>query len=274
MEGDTLSDFIDDVCGESRLRVEDDLGDGFVRLRSSEAERRQAAQDIRSSEDVVIELLRNARDAGASRIFLATQKTGNERLLTVLDDGQGIPAAQHERIFEPRVTSKLDSAHMDKWGMHGRGMALYSISVNAEEARVLQSEPGLGTSLTVATDTESLAEKADQSTFPCEALGLPLSERSARRILDGAIAALDPLTERLAAESFPRQAHRPSERRRNSKNARSLRLAPEDIDALKRGIGRLMEPVAETYYLEAVGEAEVIVGQEAIRITVPIRTSL
>ena len=86
MEGDTLSDFIDDVCGESRLRVEDDLGDGFVRLRSSEAERRQAAQDIRSSEDVVIELLRNARDAGASRIFLATQKTGNERLLTVLDD--------------------------------------------------------------------------------------------------------------------------------------------------------------------------------------------
>ena len=166
MEGDTLSDFIDDVCGESRLRVEDDLGDGFVRLRSSEAERRQAAQDIRSSEDVVIELLRNARDAGASRIFLATQKTGNERLLTVLDDGQGIPAAQHERIFEPRVTSKLDSAHMDKWGMHGRGMALYSISVNAEEARVLQSEPGLGTSLTVATDTESLAEKADQSTFP------------------------------------------------------------------------------------------------------------
>ena len=83
MEGDTLSDFIDDVCGESRLRVEDDLGDGFVRLRSSEAERRQAAQDIRSSEDVVIELLRNARDAGASRIFLATQKTGNERLLTV-----------------------------------------------------------------------------------------------------------------------------------------------------------------------------------------------
>ena len=84
MEGDTLSDFIDDVCGESRLRVEDDLGDGFVRLRSSEAERRQAAQDIRSSEDVVIELLRNARDAGASRIFLATQKSGNARLLNAI----------------------------------------------------------------------------------------------------------------------------------------------------------------------------------------------
>ena len=90
----------------------------------------------------------------------------------------------------------------------------------------------------------------------------------------GPSAALDPLTERLAAESFPRQAHRASERRRNAKNARSLRLTPEDIDALKRGIGRLMEPVAEAYYLEAVGEAEVVVGQEAIRITVPIRTTL
>ncbi|MFR5091767.1 MAG: ATP-binding protein [Adlercreutzia equolifaciens] len=333
MEGDTLSDFIDDVCGESRLRVEDDLGDGFVRLRSSEAERRQAAQDIRSSEDVVIELLRNARDAGASRIFLATQKTGNARLLTVLDDGQGIPAAQHERIFEPRVTSKLDSAHMDKWGMHGRGMALYSISVNAEEARVLQSEPGLGTTLTVATDTESLPEKADQSTFPrfeqepsgswamrgpknivrtaaefalehrgdllrvprhpggggsdalanlglaslspgrarlrgrrhgicprqaprlwppapmtcscCEALGLPLSERSARRDARWGHRCARPLNRafgrRIVPAAGPSPIRAPA---RNSKNARSQRLAPEDIDALKRGIGRLMEPVA------------------------------
>ena len=120
----------------------------------------------------------------------------------------------------------------------------------------------------------ALAAGPDDLADRCEALGLPLSERSARRILDGTIVALDPLTERLAAESFPRQTHRPSERRRNSKNARSLRLAPEDIDALKRGIGRLMEPVAEAYYLEAVGEAEVIVGQEAIRITVPIRTTL
>ena len=35
-----------------------------------------------------------------------------------------------------------------------------------------------------------------------------------------------------------------------------------------------MEPVAVAYYLDAVGEAEVIVGQAAIRITVPIRTPL
>ena len=54
-----------------RLRVEDDLGDGFVRLRSAEAERRQAAHDIRSTEDIVIEALRNARDAQARTILMA-----------------------------------------------------------------------------------------------------------------------------------------------------------------------------------------------------------
>ena len=51
----------------------------------------------------------------------------------MIDDGDGHPRrAMHERVFEPRVTSKLDTMHMDKWGVHGRGMALYSIAVNAE----------------------------------------------------------------------------------------------------------------------------------------------
>lgn len=104
--------------------------------------------------------------------------------------------------------------------------------------------------------------------------GLPLSERSARRILDGAIVALDPLTERLAAESFPRQAHRPSERRRNSKNARSLRLAPEDIDTLKRGIGRLMEPWRKRIIWKRWARRRSSWARKPIRITVPIRTSL
>ncbi len=358
MADEALTEFIDDVCGESRLRVEADLGDGFVRLRSSEAERRQAAQDIRSSEDIVIELLRNARDAGAQHIFIATQKVGERRLLTVIDDGAGIPDALHERVFEPRVTSKLDSAHMDKWGMHGRGMALFSISVNAEEAHVLQSAPDLGTCLAVTTDTARLGEKTDQSTFPrferessgawamrgpknilrtaaefalehrgdcevfagtpvevaatlydrgaaslspavrafggqgldlpfvkrlalasdsadlgerCEAMGLPLSERSARRILDGAIVPLESLVDRMANESFPAASSREKPASSARGRARSLKLAPEDAEALRRGVARLMEPIVEGYYLEAAGQADISVGAEAIRITVPIR---
>lgn len=354
--GDDLTGFIDDVCGEGRLRVEADLGDGFVRLRSSEAERRQAAQDIRSSEDIVIELLRNSRDAGARRIFVATQRSGDARLITVVDDGAGIPAAQHERVFEPRVTSKLDTAHMDKWGMHGRGMALYSIAANAREARVRLSAPGLGTSLSVETDVSALPEKADQSTFPhfergaegalamrgpknlvriaaefalehrdgvsvyfgtpveiaatlcafgaaslspaarafpgeaasyplvkqaalaadpaslaawCERAGLPLSPRSARRILDGEIEPVPSLIERLGRESMPAPA---APRRRSAgERARGLRLAEEDSRRLAEAVARAVEPLSERYFIEGVGSPEVSAGADAIRITVPIR---
>ncbi len=354
MGTDDLTDFIDTVCGEGRLRVEADLGDGFVRLRSSEAERRQAAQDIRGSEDIVIELLRNARDAGARHIFVATQKTGSRRLITVLDDGAGIPAAQHERIFEPRVTSKLDTAHMDKWGMHGRGMALFSIAENALAASVRRSAPGRGTSLSVETDTDVLGEKADQSTFPrfertpegsfsmrgpknilrtvaefalehrgevavfigtpvevaatlyaigtaalspavrafpgdvdqyplvkqpalmagsdelarwCEEVGLPLSTRSARRVIDGDIAPVPSLTDRLQRESFPA----PSPARRAPKpRGRGLHLADEDRERLAEAVARAMEPVAERYFLDGVGPADIAVGADAVRITVPI----
>ena len=128
-------------------------------MKTSEAERRQAVQDIRSSEDILIEVLRNSRDAGATRIFVATGKEGPRRCLQVIDDGAGIPAAMHQRVFEPRVTSKLESAHLDKWGMHGRGMALYSIAVNSQLAEITVSQPQMGTSLRVVTDTAVLGEK-------------------------------------------------------------------------------------------------------------------
>ena len=44
-----------------------------------------------------------------------------------------------ERIFDARVTSKLESMKMDRWGVHGRGMALFSIKQNTDEARVVTS---------------------------------------------------------------------------------------------------------------------------------------
>lgn len=161
-----MSSFIEEATGDSHLRIEHDLGDGFVRLKSSEAEKRQAAQDIRCTEDIVIELLRNSRDAGANEFYIASHREDSARILTIVDNGQGIPTAMHACIFEPRVTSKLDTAHMDKWGMHGRGMALYSTKVNAERAHVVISEPRLGTSIQVETNLNKLGEKSDQSSFP------------------------------------------------------------------------------------------------------------
>ena len=71
-----------------------------------------------------------------------------------------------ERIFDARVTSKLETMKMDKWGVHGRGMALFSIKQNARSAEVLTSGPGLGSVFRVVVDCTSLKERVDQSTWP------------------------------------------------------------------------------------------------------------
>jgi hypothetical protein len=71
-----------------------------------------------------------------------------------------------DKIFEPRVTSKLDTMVIDQWGVHGRGMALFSIRSNAVEARLASSDVHKGASLIVVTDASQLSERADQSTWP------------------------------------------------------------------------------------------------------------
>ena len=150
--GQDLVGFVSAMGGERALRVEENLGEGYVRLRVSEAERRQAKQDVRCVEDVVTEMLRNARDAGARHVYVATGREGDLRTTTVLDDGCGIPEDMHARVFEARVTSKLESVHMDRWGIHGRGMALFSIRENAVSAEVMSSAPGKGSSIRVVTN--------------------------------------------------------------------------------------------------------------------------
>ena len=166
-----LISFIASMSGEGNLRVEENLGEGFVRLRVSEAERRQAKHDIQHVEDIVVEMLRNARDAGAKNIYVATLKEEGVRTLLFLDDGSGVPEDMRERIFDARVTSKLETMKMDRWGVHGRGMALFSIRQNTDVAEVVTSALGRGSSFRVVVDTERLNERADQSTWPHAAKG-------------------------------------------------------------------------------------------------------
>jgi hypothetical protein len=165
-DNDSLMDLVASVAGEAYLKVEENLGDGYVRLRVSEAERRQAKHDIRNFEDVVIELLRNSRDAHAQRVFIASSREGDTRAITVIDDGTGIPVSMHDAIFEPRVTSKLETMVMDQWGVHGRGMALFSVRSNAVSARVASSDTHKGTAVQVLSDCHALSERSDQSTWP------------------------------------------------------------------------------------------------------------
>lgn len=166
-DADRLIEFVSTVSGDAYLKVEENLGDGFVRLKISEAERRQAKHDIRSFEDVVVELLRNSRDAHAQRIFVATSRDGDSRTMTVIDDGIGVPPQLHAAIFEPRVTSKLETMVMDRWGVHGRGMALFSVKSNVSSVTVACSDLHRGMALRVVADVvTSLPERADQSTWP------------------------------------------------------------------------------------------------------------
>ena len=366
---DSLGSFLDAVCTDSHLRVETDLGDGFVRLRSDEAERRQAAHDIRSSEDVVIELLRNARDAGARNIYLATATSGSLRRIVVVDDGEGIPEPYRELVFEPRVTSKLDTVHMDKWGVHGRGMALYSVSVNARRACVASSDPGKGTSVLVETDTSSLKEKSDQSTFPtvtlaeqgravirgphniarcavefalehrktvsvyfgsiaevasamywrgtslipastrsfavnfdaaplpnrlcfatddehlaeiCAGLGLEMSPRTARRIMDREIEPAPPVAEvveqslaaGLAQGDAPRPEAPAKPKRTSSGKGEAPRVSPRFDDAslssLRADVGRAYRAIAEAYYLDPDVPVDVRVANGSLRLSIPL----
>ena len=165
--GDGLLGFVKDFAERRTLQIEEDLGYGYVRLKITEAERRQAFQDIRCVEDVVMELARNSRDAGAAHLLVATRREqGRWRHLTLLDDGRGIPDPVQKRIFESRVTSKSVDVKPDPFGVHGRGMALFSIRRVAKAVDLFRSEEGRGSIFTATMDLHKTPEKKDQHTLP------------------------------------------------------------------------------------------------------------
>jgi len=162
-----LSKFLKQLDIGNALSVEEDLGNGFVRLKISEAERRQALQDINCVEDVIVELLRNSRDAGSTNVYLGTKKVGDKtRIIHFIDDGEGIPKNLKDLIFEARVTSKLDNGKKDSYGFHGRGMALFSVKLNVREILLTFSGESRGASFYLDIDLDKVNEKKDQSVMP------------------------------------------------------------------------------------------------------------
>jgi len=162
-----LKNFLSELNIKDSLNIEEDLGDGYVRLKISEAERRQALQDINSVEDIIVEMLRNSRDAGSRNIFIGTKKIEDKRRkIYFIDDGSGIPPHLQNLIFESRVTSKLENGKKDPYGFHGRGMALFSIKLNVDDIRIIFSEKSKGASFYIDIDLSKIPEKKDQSLMP------------------------------------------------------------------------------------------------------------
>ena len=147
-----------------------DLGAGFARLTGVEGARRTPSR-LAFVEDALLELLRNARDARATSIYVAsTLKNKRYRTLTVIDDGHGIPDSHKDLILEPGVTTRhLDpvthpgdppAAHQGS--SHGAGLSLYHIKTRSLATSVLSaSNP---TSIQTTFDTSTLPERALQST--------------------------------------------------------------------------------------------------------------
>ena len=162
-----LNKFLDQLNIKDSLSVEEDLGNGYVRLKISEAERRQALQDINCVEDIIVELLRNSRDSGSKNIFIGTKRLEDKnRIIHFIDDGAGIPSNLKDLIFEARVTSKLDNGKKDPYGFHGRGMALFSIKLNVNEIKLSFSDRSKGASFYLDIDLDKIPEKKDQSIIP------------------------------------------------------------------------------------------------------------
>jgi Histidine kinase-, DNA gyrase B-, and HSP90-like ATPase len=142
-----------------------DLGAGFARLTGVEGARRGPSR-ISYVEDALLELLRNARDAGATSIYVASTLANKRyRTLTVIDDGHGIPESHRDLILEPGVTTR----HLDPVTHpedppappHGAGLSLYQIKTRSLATRVLSaSNP---TSIQATFDTNTLPERALQS---------------------------------------------------------------------------------------------------------------
>ena len=355
MEQSSITEFVDSVTGTSHLRVEVDYGGGFVRLQTSEAERRQAAQDIQCCENIVLELLRNSRDAHCANIYVALWRLQNVRHITVVDDGDGIPPHMHELVFEPRVTSKLDTSHIDSWGLHGRGMALYSIATNAKTARIASSDSHKGCAIEVCADVDSLPEKADQSSFPtfnltedgtvnvrgpknllrtiCEfaiqsrsqcnvyvgspaeicaslyakgthdlstverlfckdssslpvtkrlavcstpnefskqaaSLGMAISERTSRRIMDGAIKRAPRILDRITLNTT--DDGQKSKSRRNARPNSKFKLTEEEKRILANSAMDGFDLIAPSYYLSTAVEPHVTVKSERLIVSIPL----
>ena len=116
---------------------------------------RRAPSPIATVEDALLRLVRNAHDAGARRVFVAsTLRRGRYRLLTILDDGQGIPEPYGNLIFEPGVTSR-------HYSDASAGLSLHHIRDAAVNIRLMSA--ARPTCITAAFDTYILPERSLQS---------------------------------------------------------------------------------------------------------------
>jgi signal transduction histidine kinase len=91
-------------------------------------------------ERVVVNLVENAVRYARSRVEVRVDAAADGVVLTVTDDGPGVPAADRDRVFE-RFT-RLDDARSRDEGGSGLGLAIVRELVRAHGGDVHLDEPG------------------------------------------------------------------------------------------------------------------------------------
>lgn len=128
--------FVDEV----RDLLGGEVFDGGATLRVSAGDEVELTADRQKLRRALINIVRNAAQAGATTIDVDVTAAGDDRILTVTDDGPGIPAERLEEVFAPFVTTKEKGS--------GLGLALTRRIVAQHRGTMeLTSEVGSGTTV-------------------------------------------------------------------------------------------------------------------------------
>jgi signal transduction histidine kinase len=104
--------------------------------------------DVSGISRMLRNLLDNAVRHARSRIDIAVRTRGDTVVLTVTDDGPGIPVADRSRVFDRFV--RLDSDRSREGGGTGLGLAIVAEIVSAHNGTVtIDERHGGGTRVTV-----------------------------------------------------------------------------------------------------------------------------
>lgn len=117
--------------GAPAARIADALrGDGFVVSADLPISLPPVAVAEATIEAVLANLLENARQAGATRVEIGGKAMGNRVVVTIGDNGRGVPDADRERIFEPFFTGRRAN------GGTGLGLAIVRSLLDASGATI------------------------------------------------------------------------------------------------------------------------------------------
>jgi PAS domain S-box-containing protein len=123
--------------------------------------------DLTGLEQVIINLVMNARDAGAHLVRIETSRAparSDQLRLSISDDGSGIESESLRRLFEPFFTTKPKGTGLGLWLsqriIHDHGGTIAS-----------ESEPGKGTTfvITLPTIDEAASESEERDAAPADA---------------------------------------------------------------------------------------------------------